>query len=196
MLNRICLNGMATLVFLAALLHWQPADAAVDTGCGSQVITKADTMVYDHLALRLSKIPSYYHVRMTATVAYDYCPNGRRPDKVKPLFMSWCYSHLDGQWTFRFDGVKGNAYFADAGHSADPPTIKVPNNRTVQNCVTQDLRSYAPWWLRLDYNAGWSATGTYVSVGWMDEKYVFQDEVGNKFKIFNPAADVAISDWH
>lgn len=199
MFNHPCLNRIATLVFLAAFLYWQPAAdaAATDTGCNSQIITKADTMVYDHLATRASRIPTYYHVRITATVAYDYCPNGRyRPDKVKPLYMSWCYTHLDNQWTLRFDGIKGNAFFADTGHSTDPPGVKVPNNRAVQNCVTQDLRLYAPYWLRLDYNAGWSATGWYVSTGWPDENFEFQDENRNLFKVFNPDADVTIDDWH
>lgn len=197
-----CLGGAASAVFLLAISITSPqADAAQAAagpmkGCLSKTILKADTMVYDHFEPKwFTRNPAdYYQERIVVTTKYRYCPNGPRPDKVKVMSASWCYTHLDGR-PLQFDGFKGNAFYADGGMVTDPPTAIIPDNGEVQNCVKQDMRPHAPRWLRLRYHAGWKATAFYVRDKLPDESLVFKDEKGQEYHVFNPAADLSLGDW-
>lgn len=184
---------LAALVALVATITLgTTARADAVEGCSSKVVLKAGSWSLD----TYYQVPKRWgidlrDIRLTATTGYWYCPNGRKPDLVKPLWVEFCWSHMSRpHWTF--DGVKFNAYYADSVTTSDPPTIEVPDDGTVQNCVRQDVRTEIERWLRPEWNAGWSVTAFIIRIMQPDEDRPFSPA----FTFFNPLSDVDLGDWH
>lgn len=167
--------------------------AAADTaGCAGRYKLKADNWVKDTYYTNFaSRLPDTRKIRLVATAGYWFCPNGTGVNKVKVKWVDFCYTHLENRAAI-FDGVKFNPYFFDDNTDSNPPTTKVPNDYTVQNCKRYDITTEK--WLRMSQSPGWTVTSWIVLDLFPDEERVFRWG-GSRIKYFHPQDDVSLTGW-
>lgn len=185
-----------SMVFVS--LASAPTASAVE-GCTSQVILKGDnwsnTVNWQEPS---AGVPSIKHIRLSATTGYWFCPNGDRVNKIKVLWVEFCWSHLDGE-SLWFDGVKFNPYYFDDNNETNPPQIKVNDDGTIQNCKNLDIAGSQEVWMGMGASPGWTVSSWIVRVGWPDAHWDFRTNMSNTnstVKYFHPAEDVNLGNWH
>jgi hypothetical protein len=194
---------VGTAIAVLIWLNWFSADRAeaagdkgVD-GCASKVVLKVDTWGENvgYWGVNIPHpAPDFYVIRLSATTGYWYCPNGRRPNKVKPLWVEYCYSHLNPtHGADNFNGAKFNPYFYDSNESFNPPTFNVGDDGTIQNCRRQVLSGEK--WLETRQGARWKITSWVMLQAWPDHEKVFKWK-GEEYKPFFPQGDINLGLWH
>lgn len=188
---------VATLMPVASIST--PASAHV-AGCSSHVQYRADTWATDYVYMAVSRWPSPRKIRGTGTVVYLFCPNGAGVNKVKPMYINWCYSHLTDWQELWFDGMKFNAYIADDNSDSNPPQARLRSDGTVQNCMKQNISAYEKTWLRMDESPFWTVSAWVVFSNMPDQHFDFRRggfyaDGTARHKFFRPYEDPALSGW-
>lgn len=164
-----------------------PANAAT-TGCSTKVETWGRNATFT--AIGTFGLPGEGELRLVGNVVYERCFNGDRVNTIQPKKLNFCYTWVSERWYFpAFDGVKFNAYIWDDNEDTNPPTIKVGDDNSVQNCRTQSVDSPL---LEMDQSPGWSLTSFIVFSGQPDDEYIFKVN-GNPWRYFHPDEDLTLS---
>lgn len=196
-----CLGSVFTIVLLLGLsflfnVEKAEAQAREIEGCKGKYILKAQPWVLDtYYQVPHRVLIDLRNIRLSATTAYYYCPNGVRASKIKPLWVALCYSHLErAHWMF--DGVKFEGRWADYDSTINLPVVKVEDDGTEQNCTTYNIPSDSERWLEPLKSAGWLIRAEIVRHARPDEVRWFRDDDASKFRIFTPETDASLSDWY
>lgn len=167
-------------------------------GCTSQVQLRADNWSENvgYWGLNYpSRQPDFFVIRLTATTAYWYCPNGADPNKVKPVWADFCWSHITpSSGADNFTGASFNPYYYDNNEITNPPTTVVDDDGSAQNCRTYNIPAADEKWFEMQQNPRWKVTAWVKLYAWPDHERVF-DWNGNSWKPFVPSDDVALSGW-
>jgi hypothetical protein len=184
---------VALTLLIAGFTLLSPAPAYAGDGCTTNKSKRISAWShqdnYQVPVLIIKNIPVLFSVpvKIFANMFYLYCPNGEHPDKVKPLGIDWCYTHLDNypkaRWWFL--GTRNDAFIRDdTGRSMNPGAFHMLD-RGRQNCGYQ--RFAGRKWFLLDNDPKWTAT-TFFELRGPDEKMLFHAG-GDEWRNFDPPND-------
>lgn len=146
--------------------------------------------------------PRVVDIRVHATLGHWHCPQGRRNDRVKAVWIDWCWFQFgenrtrpDHTW---FTGVTFNAnIYDDSGANVNPAPFKVSDDNTRQNCATQNIAADKEAWMALPNEPRWKAGATVNLMNPLpDESFPFETRSGGTVNHIYPSRNVALSDWY
>lgn len=192
-------RGLVVAVLAVVLLA--PVQAQAAAGCRSGAVEKIDQwsnkVAYSdwHPGEHLPKI---FNIKLTGTLLYLYCPRGEKPDKIKPLDFTWCWTHLQDDRGLWFEGVTFNGSIWAVNFHVDPKKKFVSDpSGDMQECRVQNInktRWLLVWWGVL--RARWEVFSKIVKCcGRPDHKHQFKWK-GKDYKLLWPKKDPNVSVWY
>lgn len=187
----------AAAALIAPLLIAPPADARPD--CDGQYRTQVSSRSQDeyfHEPITGNKVP----YRVTGLVGYIYCPNGNSAWKMRVKWIEWCWLQHGEEDNHRiFDGVTFNPRIGDdQGIRINPPSFKVDDDGTRQNCRRQNILAENEEWQWGFSEPKWAASFTLnLENPINDHNHYFGEgsSPGTEWRMFLPGHDTPLTDW-
>lgn len=180
---------------LAPLGAPAPAQAHDMEGCGPRHRKFADNWPHDTAYRNLNGLGTRYEIRLVATAIFWECPGWGENGARKPVALEACYTHTDeGRRAANFNGVLFDGFFYNDVRRIEVPSIRVPNDGTVQNCVEIGFGGDSKW-LGIPGYPRWKVTSWILLSDEQNQERVFiKDSSGLDHSSLYP--QVALSDWH
>jgi hypothetical protein len=157
-------------------------------------------------------------VWLAETVWYRYCPNGTRPDKVKPLSWRYCHIHYKEGQVAPFEGIFFDSFVTDGKNTWDQRPVFVPKKEDGTgegsggaSCSEYKIPKVDRMWFRVvrtsadgspSYTRYTTATNARVT-GILDTfDWVYNPGVAPStdaeahVATFAPTTDVSVGDWY
>lgn len=207
--NKLKTLATATAFMAASItpIFAYPGTAEAMQGCRGKVRLMGDPWAEDTyfgVPTRIGGyvVPRSVDLRVHATLGYWHCPQGWRNDRVKAVWIDWCW-FMTGSGTTRpdhfwFRGVRFNAYiYDDSGANVNPPSFLVKDNNMRQNCRTQNIPAYKETWMAVPNEPRWKAYATvHLQDPVIDEGFPFETRSGGTVNHIIPSRGVPLGEWY
>jgi hypothetical protein len=199
---RALLAAVMAAVWVVTLQAATATPAAADElpGCNGRWQMRGDpwreTTVFLHDDSWWTPEVTWVIVVHHGTLGYWFCPNGDKPAKVRPNWIDWCWAMTDQERHRMFQGTSENAWIWDAGgRNYNPPTVRIGDDGTRQNCVTQDVAGrYDPWMPMAD-EPRWRAWWAIHIAETPDKDGPYLTAAGSKTNYIRPLDSTPIGEW-
>lgn len=195
------LVAVAVTMISSLFVGMSAAPAQAYRGCHGKVQTRAESWANDEVWSHPSHrgLPETEKTRLSDTSVYIFCPNGRRPWKIKTFKSVYCYSHLtnmDGYDTFWFDGVVLDTRLSDDDTNIEPWARTVHDDGTWQNCRGFTYDRSIKKWLHGDKSPHRVTYGKIKRNDLPDPGWFRFHFLGDGWKYYHPDQAMHLSGWH